>query len=227
MYNNFVILRTIYKDYTLVKKIFLFCLFLSTAFSVFAQKEEAAILKYPKDEIHVSYGFLPIIGLFYPDGFWITSDYYDVFPFEERAWTQGFNVQYNHYFNKLNALSLDFSWSIYKHKQAHIDNYDFEWKHVNFFTLQIGYGIHYYNTKMISLYSSFYAGATFYCIGKMDGTPSSSSDKIIYPDIFHYIFRPALQVNFLGIRVGQRNAANFEIGFGTQGVLKMGYSYQF
>ena len=210
-----------------MKKIFLFCLFLSAGFSIFAQEEEPEILTYPKDEIQVSYGFLPIIGLFYPDGFWIISDYYDVFPFEERAWTQGVNVQYNRHFNKNNVLSVDFSWSSYKHKQKYIDNYDFEWKHVNYFTLQIGYGVHYYTTKMISLYSSFYAGATFYCIGRMDGTPSSSTDEIIYPDKFHYIFRPALQVNFLGVRVGQRNAANFEIGFGTQGVLKVGYSYQF
>lgn len=210
-----------------MKKIFLFCLLLSAVSSAFAQQEEPEIMTYPKDEIQVSYGFLPIIGLFYPDGFWIISDYYDVFPFEERAWTQGVNVQYNRHFNKNNVLSVDFSWSSYKHKQKYIDNYDFEWKHVNYFTLQIGYSVHYYTTKMISLYSSFYAGATFYCIGRMDGTPSSSTDEIIYPDKFHYIFRPALQVNFLGVRVGQRNAANFEIGFGTQGVLKVGYSYQF
>jgi hypothetical protein len=38
---------------------------------------------------------------------------------------------------------------------------------------------------------------------------------------------PSSHITFFGISVGKDNAANFELGFGTQGILNMGYSLKF
>ena len=40
-------------------------------------------------------------------------------------------------------------------------------------------------------------------------------------------FAPASHITFLGISLGNDNNANFELGFGTQGVLNVGYSRKF
>lgn len=38
---------------------------------------------------------------------------------------------------------------------------------------------------------------------------------------------PSVQLTLLGMRVGKANAANIELGFGPEGILKIGYSYKF
>ena len=38
---------------------------------------------------------------------------------------------------------------------------------------------------------------------------------------------PSGQLTLLGISIGKRNNGNIELGYGTQGVLKMGYSLRF
>jgi hypothetical protein len=38
---------------------------------------------------------------------------------------------------------------------------------------------------------------------------------------------PSTHVTFVGVSVGKDNAANFELGFGTQGLLNVGYSHRF
>ena len=38
---------------------------------------------------------------------------------------------------------------------------------------------------------------------------------------------PSLHLALFGISVGKKNAANFEVGFGTQGMIKVGYCYKF
>ena len=38
---------------------------------------------------------------------------------------------------------------------------------------------------------------------------------------------PAVQLTLLGMRVGKTNAANIELGFGPEGIVEVGYSYEF
>ncbi len=38
---------------------------------------------------------------------------------------------------------------------------------------------------------------------------------------------PTAQLTLLGMRVGKTNAANIELGFGPEGILEVGYSYEF
>lgn len=38
---------------------------------------------------------------------------------------------------------------------------------------------------------------------------------------------PAVQLTLLGMHVGKTNAANIELGFGPEGILEVGYSYEF
>lgn len=52
-------------------------------------------------------------------------------------------------------------------------------------------------------------------------------DYTIYGNWARAFFYPSFQITALGIRIGQKNAANIELGFGSEGVFKAGYSCRF
>jgi hypothetical protein len=183
--------------------------------------------EYPRHELGVSYGLFPIIGIA-PFGRYRTfTEFNDLCPFYEGqpVWSGSVNLQYHYHFNKHNALDLDVSWAMYKHqKMVAVENkYRYGSPYLNFLSVMLGYSVHYYTTEKVSLYSSVYAGGTIYCIGTLwtnYGNYEGGESPVM-------TLKGALHVNIMGIRVGKNNAATFELGFGTQGVLKFGYSYQF
>lgn len=185
---------------------------------------------YPRHELGVSYGLFPIIGVV-PYGKY--EKYKDLHPFIQGdiIWSGSANVYYRCWFNRHNSLSLDFSWAMYKHQSrlaTDINGNDFYHSptdiryyrntYVHYFSVQFGYNVHYYTTEKVTLYSSLFVGFTTYYYGDLYPVEDKHSG---------YSFAPSLHVNFLGLSVGKNNAATFELGYGTQGVLKFGYNYRF
>lgn len=41
------------------------------------------------------------------------------------------------------------------------------------------------------------------------------------------LLHPAFHITFLGLQLGKKNAFNIELGYGTQGEIKLGYNYYF
>lgn len=187
--------------------------------------------KYPRHEIGVSYGFLPVIGVFAFGEFRTFRDFDDLCPYREHQpiWSGSVNLQYHCYFNKYNALDLDVSWAMYKHhKMEAVENmYAYRSPYLHFISVMLGYSVHYFTTEKISLYSSVYVGGTVYCIGSLWMNYNSQTATYEIGKSPVMTLKGAMHVNILGIRIGKRNAANIELGFGTQGVLKIGYNYQF
>lgn len=186
---------------------------------------------YPRHEIGVSYGLFPVIGFANFGRFRTFSDFEDLCPYMERQpiWSGSVNLQYHCYFNKHNALDLDMSWAMYKHHQmvAVDKQYAYGSPYLHFFSLMLGYSVHYFTTEKVTLYSSVYLGGTVYYIGTLLSNYYPEYDSYIMGESPVMTLKGAMHLNILGIRVGKNNAANFELGFGTQGVLKFGYSYQF
>jgi len=185
--------------------------------------------KYPKHELGVSYGLFPVLGLVRFNEHRIFSEFEDLCPYKERrpVWSGSVNLQYHCHFNKHNALDLHLSWAMYMHRQtvAVENKYYYLNQDLHFVTIQLGYSVHYYTSDKLSLYSSIYLGGTVYCIGDLGkGKPNYPAYDI---DTDVATLKPAVHVNFIGARIGKRNAANIEVGFGTQGVLKLGYSCHF
>lgn len=186
---------------------------------------------YPKHEIGLSYGFAPYVGTFYKGSFEDVSSS-DYSSFRELLFGS-FNFQYHLLFNKLHGLDFNLTWSACKHTKpgSMIRHYAYKNEYVHYLSIQAGYSIHYFNTGMISLYSSIYLGATLFIIGDAayydDGINHFSEVPNDYPLKKCYDLGFGLQINYLGISIGKNNAANIELGLGTQGLLKIGYSYKF
>lgn len=187
--------------------------------------------KYPKHELNISYGVFPIIGFANFGEYRVFREFDDLCPFFERqpVLSGSVNLQYHYYFNKHNALDIDVSWAMYKHhKMIAVENrYKYGSEHLHFISAQIGYSIHYLHKEKVTLYSSVYLGGTIYYIGTLWDYYDIQTGEFIGATSPVMTLKPALHINFIGIRVGKHNAADFELGFGTQGVLKFGYSYRF
>lgn len=187
--------------------------------------------KYPKHELDISYGVFPIIGFVNFGEYREFRKFNDLCPFYENQpiLSGSVNLQYHHYFNKYNALDIDVSWAMYKHHNmiAVENQYKYGSEYLHFISAQIGYSIHYLHKEKVTLYSSVYLGGTIYYIGTLWDHYDIQTGEFIMAVSPVMTLKPALQINFIGIRVGKHNAANFELGFGTQGVLKCGYSYRF
>ncbi len=193
----------------------------------FNQKKDV----YPKHEIGLSYGFAPYTGTFYRGSFEdVESNDYGSF---RELLLGSFNFQYHLHFNKLHGLGFNLTWSACKHTKpgSIIRHYAYKNEYVHYLSIQAGYSIHFFNTGIISLYSSIYLGATLFIIGDAayydDGINRLSEVPNNYPLKKCYDLGFGLQINYLGISIGKNNAANIELGLGTQGMLKVGYSYKF
>lgn len=174
-------------------------------------------------EVGISYGCLPIsIISLYPHSMYFWSDGWDevVESFNPKPWVNCLNLHYSYHFNQIHSIIVTGNWFIMQH-----ESFSYSWtpllKYHHLVGLQVGYGITYYTKGIVSLYSTANVGFVVDL-----GTPGVfASDYRVYglrPEIW-----PEFQVCLLGIRLGKANAANFELGFGTQGMLKIGYDYRF
>ncbi len=82
-----------------------------------------------------------------------------------------------------------------------------------FCALQASYRITFKRYPVCSLYSGVSLGFTLYFMDEQ-----WKNDLVIFP---------SGHLTVLGISLGKRNNGNIELGYGTQGVLKMGYSLRF
>jgi len=175
--------------------------------------------KYPKHELVISYGVFPIIGFANFGKYREFSKFDDLCPFFEKQpiLSGSVNLQYHHYFNKHNALDIDVSWAMYKHHNmiAVENQYKYGNEYLHFISAQIGYSIHFLHKEKVTLYSSVYLGGTIYYIGTLWDHYDIQTGEFIMAVSPVMTLKPALQINFIGIRVGKHNAANFELGFGT------------
>ena len=174
-------------------------------------------------EVGVSYGCLPIsIFSLYPHSMDFWSDGWDEVAesFNPKPWVSCLNLHYSYHFNRFHSIIVTGNWFVMQHKSN-----SYSWtpllKYHHLVGLQVGYGITYFTKGVVSLYSTANVGFVVDL-----GTPEVfASDYRVYglrPEIW-----PEFQVCLLGIRLGKANAANFELGFGTQGMLKIGYDYRF
>lgn len=179
----------------------------------------------------ISYGVFPIIGFANFGEYRVFRDFDDLCPFLERQpiLSGSVNLQYHYYFNRHSALDIDVSWAMYKHHNmiAVENRYKYGNEYLHFISAQIGYRVHYLHKEKVTLYSSVYLGGTIYYIGTLWDYYDIRTGEFIGAARPVMTLNPALQINFIGFRVGKHNAANIELGFGTQRILNVGYSRKF
>lgn len=87
----------------------------------------------------------------------------------------------------------------------------------NIFTLCINYRFTYYTKDAISLYTGIHLGAG---IGFIERKLLFEAEGSVY-------MMPGIQITGFGIEAGKTHAFMTELGFGSQGLIKMGYRYKF
>jgi hypothetical protein len=204
---------------------FLFLLFLFP-FSMTAQESTSPLKDFSKHEIGISAGAFPVIGFFYkyepllgPVEIEFLGHYY----YQDRGdglylesyLIGAFSMEYKYNFTSRHAAGITVSWACRK-RDVHLR--EIKTGTDNYFVLQAGYRFTYKRFKKLSLYSALYAGATFYLQDKQLMNDEQKSNFWVYP---------SLHLTLFGISVGKKNAADFEVGFGTQGLIKVGYCYKF
>lgn len=107
------------------------------------------------------------------------------------------------------------------------NRYKYGNEYLHFISAQIGYSVHYLHKEKVTLYSSVYLGGTIYYIGTLWDYYDIRTGEFIGAARPVITLSPALQINFIGFRVGKHNAANIELGFSTQGILNVGCSRKY
>ena len=174
-------------------------------------------------EVGFSYGCLPMsITSLYPHSMYFWNDGWDEVAesFNPKPWVNCLNLHYSYHFNRFHSIIVTGNWFIMQHESS-----SYSWtpllKYHHLVGLQVGYGITYYTKGIVSLYSTANVGFVVDL-----GTPGVFAYSYLVGGLRPEIW-PEFQVCLLGIRLGKANAANFELGFGTQGMLKIGYDYRF
>ncbi len=130
-----------------------------------------------------------------------------------------FNYQYH--FTKKHSIGFTASWL-----GRYITNYTSKlrtnevintkgWE--NIFTLCVNYRFTYYHKNTISLYTGIHVGFGLKFI----------EQKLLFITEKSIYLMPGIQVTGFGIEAGKRHCYVGELGFGSQGVIKMGYRYKF
>ena len=198
---------------------FLFLLFLFPI-NMTAQETASPLKNFPKHEIGISAGAFPVIGIFYKYEFLGLSrystlfGYYDYEDIRDGLYLESyligtFSFGYRYNFTSRHALGITASWACRKVKE-HLE--EIKTGTDNYFALQAGYRFTYKRFEKLSLYSALYIGATFYIQDKQLMNDDQESN---------FWGTPSLHLALFGISVGKKNAADFEVGFGTQGIIKV------
>lgn len=205
---------------------FLFLLFLFP-FRMTAQESTSPLKDFSKHEIGISVGAFPVIGIFYKYEPFIGNSYVHTtventllghYSYEGGTKTYligTFSFEYKYNFTFRHALGITASWAC---RRIEENLREIKTATDNYFALQAGYRFTYKHFEKLSLYSALYAGATLYIQDKQLMNDDQKSNFWAYP---------SLHVTLFGISVGKKNAADFEVGFGTQGMIKVGYCYKF
>jgi hypothetical protein len=232
------------KKINIILSIFLCMTFTIPVIEIMAQEVTTSGQPVNKHEIGISVGVFPIIGLIIPpnDGFSSYDDrmghsYYTKRGenYENMYHIGSYTFNYNYHINSKHSVGGSISW-VGKHIETYWiypkGSYNIAdtvsgsgWKH--YITMQVNYRYTYYRKSNISLYFGVHFGMTL-CVRDKKILPKETIDWLAgsVSNVRSY-FCPALQLNGIGIEIGDKNVFNMEIGIGTQGILKAGYKHKF
>lgn len=209
------------------------CLLLITSFNTHAQTDSQVFVDVPRHEIGISMGIYPNIGIWDPSrsGQFGHHDHYQT-PDGDTidSWLIGaFTFNYFYNITRFHAIGIQSTLAFRHITTSYTDNPYQEPvspliktlgrnNDVNnslnvFWTWQASYHITFKRYASCSLYSGCSLGFTLYFMDKQ-----WKNDLVIFPSGHLTLF---------GISLGKRNNGNIELGYGTQGILKMGYSIKF
>ncbi|MDR2868582.1 MAG: hypothetical protein LBV46_03465 [Bacteroidales bacterium] len=121
------------------------------------------------------------------------------------VFTYSVNFDYNYNFNKNHSIGLSLSGTMYFLGKGFLPTGygGKDSKSIWWIAPQLKYRMSYYHSVLVSLYFSATIG-------------------IVAPFLM-----AAYQLNLFGISIGKTHNTFVEIGYGTQGIVKIGYSYKF
>ncbi|MDR1345824.1 MAG: hypothetical protein LBK03_03880 [Bacteroidales bacterium] len=135
-----------------------------------------------------------------------------------------FNLGYQYHFNKWHSLGVVLLW---KPRVVYFNFNRVEQGWYHHVALNINYRVTYFNRKNIRLHSSLHAGITY--------THKSTNISLDTINLYvwgvlrtdHDLVFPAIQIDFIGFEYGVKHVFCMDLGFGTQGIIKIGYQYRF
>lgn len=196
--------------------------------SLFAQKD-TCLMNFPRHEIGISVGVFSQPSIFYI-GSEVIPCFYEGFKVEKNDYCQynigTFSLSYRYHFTERHSLGIVSTLLFSKINDKY--NLDDHSGFFTFWTLEPQYRFTYKRFKYCALYLGGAIGVTI---------RFASNDKMPYWDTAGggwfsgtygmFAIVPSSHITFFGISLGKNNAANFELGFGTQGILNVGYSGRF
>jgi len=211
------------KKVLIISILILFCL------QILAQENGQMPSDFRRHEIGISFGAFSQPSLFYA-GSEVLPVFYQGYKAENNEICQynigTFSLSYRYHFTERQSLGIVSTLLFSKI----VDKY-----YVNdhsgvfaFWSLEPQWRFTYKRFKYCALYFGVAVGVTFR-IASNDKLPAldSAGGGWFSIDYGSFFAMPSSHVTFFGISVGKDNAANFELGFGTQGILNVGYSHKF
>lgn len=211
------------------KKIFLFSILSLFCWHLSGQEDEQQPSDFRHHEIGISVGAFSQPSIFYM-GSEVLPCFYEGFKKENKIFCKynigTFSLSYRYHFTEYHSLGVVSTLLFCKIEDKY--NVDDHSGFFTFWTLEPQYRFTYKRFKNCALYLGGGVGITFRI---------ASNDKMPYWDtagggLFSATYGkvaawPSSHITFFGISVGKNNHADFELGFGTQGILKLGYSCRF
>jgi hypothetical protein len=207
------------------------------SFTNIAQEHAPSLsIFHPKYELNISYGFFPVIGYGTPISYTSPGEPLLIYENIKRdidvIQIGNFIFQYQYHYDKKHSTGITASFLLRNYRKGQENNRKSFGQNC-YITFQGNYRYTYKRYTNCSLYSALSVGAVLYFIDpkiKEDlQLPPGSTFLFLNPhDSYPSTFlSPSAHLTLLGFRIGKANASQIELGFGTQGILKVGYSYQF
>lgn len=216
------------------KTILLSLIFVIMSFTNMAQAQDPPLsIPHPKYELNISYGFFPVIGYGTPISYHFPLEpilIYEKHRLYDVIQIGSLSFQYQYHFNNRHSAGITTSYVLRNYNVCSENKRKFT-AHNHYIILQGNYRYTYKQYANCSLYSALSIGAVLYIIDPKIKEDMLSQPELIFknpdPNDPTTFLSPSAQLTLLGLRIGKANASQIELGFGTQGILKVGYSYQF
>ncbi len=211
------------------KKIIIVSILALFCWRISAQENNSQPSDFRRHEIGISFGAFSQPSIFYA-GSEVLPVFYEGFKGENNKICRynigTFSLSYWYHFTERHSLgvvsTLLFSKIVDKY---YVNDHSGVF---TFWSLEPQYRLTYKRFKHCALYFGAAVGVTFR-IASNDKLPilDTADGGWFSIDYGRFFVLPSSHVTFLGVSVGRDNAANFELGFGTQGILNVGYSLKF
>lgn len=211
------------------KKIIMASLLMLFCWQISGQEDGQQPTNFRRHEIGISIGAFSQPSLFYA-GSEVLPVFYEGYKSENmeicRYNIGTFSLSYRYHFTERQSLGIVSTLLFSKIVDKYYVN-----DHSGVFTfwsLEPQYRFTYKRFKYCAFYFAAAVGVTFR-IASNDKLPGldSAGGGWFSVDYGTFFAMPSSHVTFLGVSLGKDNAANIELGFGTQGILNVGYSRKF